>query len=106
VKRPQVDFRPESLLDVDAYYKYLVREAGAAMAARFADAVFETAEGLARFPRRGPAVPHLWAVRLKLRSQPVSGFKAVQIYYRVLRARIVILRVIDVRRDLRSVFRR
>ena len=84
---------------------YWTKEAGQSLARRFADALFETLEGVLLFPRAGAPLD-LRIRRLRgTRTWRVRGFENYVIYYREVEGRIDVLHVLHSARDRERILR-
>lgn len=88
------------MADLDGIWEYIAERAGAETATDLLAKLYETFVSIASSPRAGVSVPDLGPP--ELRRFPMGNYL---IYYRALRGRVVISRVLHGKRDQRKALR-
>lgn len=90
--------------DLEALYDYIAVFDSVAKANQLLDRLMEVVRGLAQFPERGSHPKELVALGIKDYRQTI--FMPYRVIYRVLGSQVVILLIVDGRRDMQSVLAR
>lgn len=90
--------------DLESIHDYIAEFDSVANANRVLDRLMEVVEGLAQFPERGSYPKELAALGIKEYRQ--TAFKPYRVIYRVMGSRVVIVLIVDGRRDMQSVLAR
>jgi len=90
--------------DLEAIYDYIAEFDSLAHAERVLDRLMKAADSLARFPERGSHPNELLALGIKEYRQ--TSFKPYRVIYRVAENRVVVVLIVDGRRDMPSVLAR
>ncbi len=90
--------------DLESIHDYSAEVDSVANANHGLDRLMKVVDGLARFPERGSHPKELMAPGIKEYRQ--TAFKPYRVIYRVIGSRIVIVLIVDGRRDMQSVLAR
>jgi toxin ParE1/3/4 len=90
--------------DVEAIHEYIAESDGPLRAAKWLDELRRVIDTLSRSPERGSRPKELLALGIKEYRQVL--FKPYRVVYRVFERRVVVLLVVDGRRDLQSILAR
>lgn len=90
--------------DLESIHDYIAEVDSVANANQVLDRLMKVVDGLARFPERGSYPKELMALGIKEYRQ--TAFKPYRVIYRVIGSRIVIVLIVDGRRDMQSVLAR
>lgn len=97
--RATVAVRALARRDIESHYRWLVREAGVAVADRFLISTNRSFDNLAETPRLGPKIESPNPRVARLRKWKVSGFPGVIIFYEPRSSGVSIVRVIHAAQD-------
>ena len=90
--------------DLEAIYDYIAEFDSVAHADHVLDEVMKVADSLSQFPERGSHPKELLALGIKEYRQ--SAFKPYRVIHRVSGSRVIIVLIVDGRRDMPSVLAR
>jgi toxin ParE1/3/4 len=90
--------------DLRAIYEYIVEVDGVQRASHVLDQLMRAADSLAHFPERGTRPKELVALGIDEFRQ--TAFKPYRLIYRVHAKKVIIMLIVDGRRDLQSVLAR
>jgi plasmid stabilization system protein ParE len=100
----KVLYRQTSSDDIVRQFRYyLVTAEAPEIALRFREAVRRTIQSLRQNPHVGPQYSSSNPRIQNLRSWPVAGFEAIQIYYTLAADAMHIIRILHGKRDLRRI---
>ncbi|MCC6194186.1 MAG: type II toxin-antitoxin system RelE/ParE family toxin [Burkholderiales bacterium] len=91
-------------LDLESIHDYIAEFDSVAHADRVLDRLLKVADSLTRFPERGGYPKELLA--LGIREYRQTSFKPYRVIYRVVGTRVIIVLIVDGRRDMQSVLAR
>jgi toxin ParE1/3/4 len=87
--------------DLESIYDYIAEFDCAENAHRVLDQLMNVVEGLTQFPERGSYPKELLSLGIKQYRQ--ASFKPYRVIYRVIGNQVVIVLIVDGRRDMQSV---
>lgn len=90
--------------DLESIHDYIVQSDSIANADQVLDRLVKVADSLAQFPERGSYPRELLA--LGIREYRQTSFKPYRVIYRVIGSRVIIVLIVDGRRDMQSVLAR
>lgn len=90
--------------DLESIHDYIVEFDSVAHADHVLDQITKAARGLAQFPERGSYPKELLALGITEYRQ--TSFKPYRVIYRVVGRRVIIVLIVDGRRDMQAVLSR
>lgn len=102
--RCKVELTQGAERDLEAIYDHIAESDSVARADHVLDRLMKVADSLAQFPEQGSYPKELLALGIKEYRQ--TSFKPYRVIYRVVGTRVVIVLIVDGRRDMPSVLAR